>query len=259
MTNTVTRIEDPQIDLVYLPATVDGPTGCMIVCPGGAYQGHAPHEAEPVARWANSIGLAAFVLRYRVAPHRHPAPLQDIGRAVRLVRSRADEFDIRSDKVAVLGFSAGGHLVTTLATHFDLGRPEASDPLERISNRPDAVVACYPVVSTLNFNHAGSASNLLGENPSQELLESLSNELQVTPETPPAFLWHTADDAGVPVENSLMFASALSRNKVPFELHVFPTGAHGLGLADETCPRGQSAQVAQWSRLCEVWLRSQGF
>lgn len=253
------KIPDPLIDITHFPANADQPHGCVIVCPGGGYQGHAPHEAEPIAAWLNRSGLTAFILRYKVTPHKHPAPLNDLAHAVRLVRSRAAQFNIRPDRVAVLGFSAGGHLVTTLATHFDQGRSDAANPLDRLSSRPDAVVACYPVVSLQQFHHQGSLRNLLGDDPSSELITHLSNDQQVTPDTPPTFLWHTADDPVVPVENSLLLAAALSRNKVPFELHIFPQGPHGLGLADTTSTRGHIPQVAQWSQLCEVWLKSLDF
>jgi acetyl esterase/lipase len=253
------KITDTSLNLTFHPSPSKNPRGTVIVCPGGGYQGLAPHEAEPIADWLNSFGLNAFVLRYRVAPNQHPAPLSDITHAVRLVRSRASEFNTTPNKIAILGFSAGGHLVTTLATHFDPGNPSAQDSLDRASSRPDAVIACYPVISLQAIPHVGSLKNLLGENPSPDIIQNLSNDQQVTENTPPTFLWHTADDPVVPVEHSLLFALACAKNKVPHELHIFPHGKHGLGLANETSPIGQSPQVAQWTTLCQTWLESLGF
>jgi acetyl esterase/lipase len=230
-----------------------GPAGAIIVCPGGGYGGRAAHEGAPVARWLNSAGIAAFVLDYRVAPHRHPLPLGDAQRAIRTVRHRAGEWGIRPDRVGILGFSAGGHLAASAGTHFDAGDPLSADPVERQSSRPDALVLCYAVISFGEFRHHGSMVNLLGPEPPEVLRRSLSNELQVTPNTPPTFLWHTADDAAVPVENALLFAGALRRHGVPFALHVYTSGRHGLGLAPE------DPVVGTWPALCSGWLRTQGF
>ena len=214
----------------------------------------ADHEGAPIARWLNGIGLAAFVLRYRVAPYRHPNPLTDARRAVRYVRHHAGQWGIDPGKIAVLGFSAGGHLTVSVGTHYDGGRPDAEDPVERESCRPDAIVPCYPVVTMKRpHTHEGSLHNLLGENPDPSLADSFSNETQVTPDTPPAFIWHTADDEAVPVENALLLAGAYSRNKVPYELHVYETGSHGLGLA-EGDPR-----IATWTELCGSWLIKRGW
>jgi acetyl esterase/lipase len=226
---------------------------CVIVCPGGGYQRLAQHEGEPVAEWLNSIGISAFVLKYRVAPHRHPTPLNDAKRAIRIVRSRAAEWGVDPNRIGILGFSAGGHVACSAGTHYDLGDAGASDPIERISSRPDLMVLCYPVISFGEHAHQGSVHSLLGDEPTDELKRYYSNQLQVTPDTPPAFLWHTADDASVPVENSLMFASALSRNGVPFDLHCYESGRHGLGLATE------HAEAFAWTKTCELWLRRRGF
>ena len=253
------KVDDPLIDITFFPVPCTDPRGTVIVCPGGGYHVLADHEADPIALWLNQAGLPAFVLRYRVAPHHHPAPLEDASRAVRLVRSRAAEFNVRPDRIGILGFSAGGHLVTTLATHFDPGKPQAADPVERVSSRPDAVIAGYPVVSLETFRHEGCLANLLGENWPEQVLHDLSNDLHVTAETPPTFLWHTAADEVAAVEQSILYARALQRNGVPFELHVFPHGAHGLGLGDGSSFVGASPQVAQWPHLCEVWLQSLGF
>jgi acetyl esterase/lipase len=225
----------------------------MVVCPGGGYRTRAAHEGAPVARWLNGLGVAAFVLDYRVAPHRHPAPLRDAQRAIRLVRHGLPGGGGPFERVGILGFSAGGHLAATSGTQYDRGAPGADDPVERASCRPDALVLCYPVISFGEHRHHGSMVNLLGDGAPEELRRTLSAETRVTADTPPAFLWHTADDAGVPVENSLLFASALRRHGVPFALHVYPRGRHGLGLAEDDPVAGS------WTGLCAHWLATEGF
>lgn len=244
--------EAPGLNLFLLE---DGrPHGLVIVFPGGGYNHLAPHEAAPIAKWLNAAGFSAAVLNYRVSPYRHPLPWQDAARAVRTVRAHAAEWGVIPDKIAVLGFSAGGHLAATLATQNASGDPDAIDQVERVSSRPDAAVLCYAVISfTRPFSHAGSGQSLVGEHPAAGLKESLSAEMHVSPVTPPCFLWHTADDDRVPVQNALVFAEALRENAVPFELHVFPHGRHGLGLANE------DDTVAQWKELCAVWLKQLGF
>lgn len=246
------EVEDKPTLVPYL-VEGDQPSAAVIVCPGGGYARRADHEGEPVALWLNSLGISAFVLHYRVAPYKHPNPLMDAGRAIRTVRSRAQEWNIDAGRVGILGFSAGGHLASSAGTHYDNGQPDAEDVIERESSRPDLLILCYPVISFAAFTHSGSKQNLLGEAPDAELVELMSSEQQVTEQTPPAFLWHTADDAAVPVENSQLFASALSRNKVPYELHVFESGRHGLGLAAE------QPGVRMWTELCADWLKRQGF
>ncbi len=243
--------EIPTLTPFLLPSTEA--TGTVVVCPGGGYRGRAAHEGAPVARWLNSLGIAAFVLDYRVAPNRHPIPLADAQRAIRTVRHNASAWRIRPDRIGILGFSAGGHLAATAGTHFDPGNVRAADPIERQSSRPDALVLCYAVISFGEFRHDGSMVNLLGPEPPEELRRFLSNELQVTADTPPTFLWHTGDDAGVPVENALLFAGALRRNGVPFALHIFPHGRHGLGLAPD------DPTVGAWPALCGRWLTAAGF
>ncbi|MDQ0230695.1 alpha/beta hydrolase [Metabacillus malikii] len=225
----------------------------VIVCPGGGYVRRAEHEGEPVAKWLNSIGISAFVLDYRVAPSKHPAPLLDLQRAIRYVRHHAEEWNIDKQRIGILGFSAGGHLASTAATHFDDGDKSSADLIEHESSRPNLAILCYPVISLTQFYHEGSANHLLGENATLEQRQLLSNERNVTGATPPTFLWHTADDAAVPVENSLMFAQALSKQNVPFEMHIFPSGRHGLGLAED------EPLVSRWPELCKNWLSQQGF
>lgn len=230
------------------PFPVSGARGAVVVCPGGGYGMKAAHEGAPVARMINEAGIAAYVLDYRVAPYHAPVPLWDVQRAIRLVRSMGYE------QVGVLGFSAGGHLTCSAATLYDGGNPEAQDPIERLSSRPDVFIPCYAVVSMAAFSHQGSVENLLGnEKDNYQALRRYSAELNVTRDTPPAYIWHTRDDAGVPVENSLRLAQALATAGVEFELHVFPHGAHGMGLA------GMDPVVGQWPGMLQKWLLNHGF
>jgi acetyl esterase/lipase len=230
------------------------PHGAVIVCPGGAYTHRAPHEGAPVAERMNREGFHAFVLQYRVSPNPWPAPQQDAGRAIRIVRSNAKEWNIIPDKIAMLGFSAGGHLAASLSVYFDSEYTNGGDEMDAISCRPDAVIPCYPVISTdPEFAHPGSPKSLFGENPTQAQLDIFSLEKQVTPNTPPVFMWHTAEDPSVPVKNSLSFAAALSDNKVPFELHVFPEGRHGLGMKPDV------PHILIWPELAARWLRNMGW
>ncbi len=229
------------------------PRGAVIVCPGGGYGHRAPHEGTPVARRFNAAGLHAFVAQYRVAPHRHPAPILDAARAVRIVRSRAPEWGVEPERIAILGFSAGGHLACSVGVHFDEPCTQAGDALDEVSCRPNAMVLCYPVISSREFAHEGSIRNLLGPDAGEELWDWACLHEHVDARTPPTFLWHTAEDPGVPVENSLLFASRLSACKVPFELHVYAEGRHGLGLAPE------DAHVATWADLAQEWLANMGW
>lgn len=231
----------------------DKPLAAVIVLPGGGYRYRAEHEGGPIAEWLNDIGVNAFVLDYRVAPNRHPIPLNDAKRAIRTVRSRAAEFGIDPSRIGILGFSAGGHLASTAGTHYDAGDSASPDPIARESSRPDLMVLCYPVISLGEYRHHGSLVNLLGEDAPQELRDLLSNELQVTANTPPTFLWHTADDGAVPVQNSMMFSQSLSAYGVPFELHVYESGRHGLGLAYD------HPEAHTWTLNCGNWLKRRGF
>jgi len=238
----------------YLPPREKATGAAIVVCPGGGYDHLAEHEGGPVAEWLNSLGIAAFVLKYRLGPrYHHPAPLQDAARAIRLVRSRAAEWQIDPQRIGILGFSAGGHLASTIATHFDGGRPGDADVIERVSSRPDLLILIYPVITMKEKAHAGSKLKLLGENPSPELVAQLSNEEHVTRETPPTFLVHAMSDPGVPVENSLMFAGALRRAGVPREIHLYERGGHGFGLAKD------DPVLSTWPDRCVTWLRLHGF
>jgi acetyl esterase/lipase len=237
----------------FLPLKRKAPSAAIIVCPGGAYERRAEHEGTPVAEWLSKLGIAVFLLDYRVAPYRHPWPLCDAQRAIRLIRHRAAEWQIDPSRIGILGFSAGGHLAATAATASEIVNLQADDPIDQERSHPDALILGYPVISLLKMTHPGSLHNLLGETPDPELTHKLSAHLQVTSTAPPTFLWHTAADAGVPVENSLWFAEALSKNKVPFEMHIFQKGRHGLGIKDEV------PEVLAWKDLCATWLRGIGF
>lgn len=243
--------------LTFYPADPEKAVGtAVVICPGGGYGMLAvDHEGHAIAKWFNSMGVSGVILEYR---HRgrgygHTAPLDDAQRAIRTVRARAAEWKIQPDRIGIMGFSAGGHLASSAGTHFDKGKSDADDPVERVSCRPDFMILCYPVIMfDEQFTHRGSQRNLLGDNANPELVRSLSSEKQVTPQTPPTFLFHTDADDGVPPENSVQFYLALRKAKVPAELHIYRTGRHGLGLAAGT------PGTSQWPKACEEWLRGQG-
>jgi acetyl esterase/lipase len=227
----------------------------IIVAPGGGYGALATeHEGRQWAYWYNAMGITAFVLKYRLGPrYHHPIELGDAQRAIRTVRARATEFNILPDRIGMMGFSAGGHLASTAATHFDPGKADTSDPIERVSSRPDFLILGYPVISfDPAIMHAGSLKNLLGENPDPKLVENLSNDLQVTAQTPPTFIFHTTNDNGVPVENSVRFYLALRKAKVPVEMHLFENGPHGVGMALN------DPSLSAWPSLLMNWLRGRG-
>ena len=243
----------------FFPDPAKATGAAMVVCPGGGYEHLAPHEGATYAIWLTNQGIAAFVLKYRLgsAGYRHPVELEDATRAVRLVRANAAEWKLDPKRVGIIGSSAGGHLASTLMTHFDLGKPGDTDPVERESCRPDFGVLVYPVITMeAGLTHAGSRNNLLGKNPSPELVALLSNELQVTKETPPCFIFHGDEDTTVPVENSLNFAAALRRAGVPYELHIYEKGKHGIGLGSQTYT---PEQFHPWVWDCELWLEARGY
>jgi acetyl esterase/lipase len=248
------EIDKPSLS--YYAPWRGNPSGtAVIVAPGGSYVFLAAnHEGRQVANWLNAMGVAAFVLTYRLGPkYHHPIELGDAQRAIRMVRAHAKEFEVLPNRVGIMGFSAGGHLASTAATHFDKGNSGAEDSIERASSRPDFVILGYPVISmTAPYTHGGSAKALLGEKPEPRLLEELSNELRVTAQTPPAFLFTTSEDTGVPAENSVAFYLALHKAGVPAELHVFEKGPHGVGL-----DLGDVA-LGEWPTLLANWLRGQG-
>ena len=242
----------------YLPDGTNATGSALVICPGGGYGGLASHEGEGYARWLNTHGVTCFVLKYRLGSHgyRHPAMLNDAARAVRWVRAHAEDYKIDTHRVGIRGSSAGGHLASTLLTHFDAGNTNSPDKIEQQSSRPDLGILCYAVISLGEFTHQGSLHNLLGTNPPPDLVKLLSNELQVTPNTPPCFLWTTFEDKTVPMENTMQFAEALRKNHVPFDLHVYQKGGHGMGLGDKKEP---STAHHPWAGDCLFWLKQQKF
>jgi acetyl esterase/lipase len=242
-------------ELTVMRARGTGPRPAIIVLPGGGYGGLADHEKNPVGAWLNTLGITALVLKYRHAPrYRHPAPMLDAQRAIRTARARADQWSIDPGRVGVLGFSAGGHLCATVSNLFDDGSPAAPDPIDRFSSRPDLSLPIYPVISfDAPFSHTGSFKNLLGPTYDGPLQRDLSMETRVSRRTPPTFIFHTFDDLTVSVDHALVYAMALRAAGVPFELHVFQPGGHGVGLAL------QHPVLKAWTPLCATWLAGHGF
>jgi acetyl esterase/lipase len=240
---------------VYLPRTVGPNTPAAIVCPGGAYARLASnHEGRQVASFLNSLGMAAFVLRYRLGPrYHHPIELGDAQRAIRLVRANAAPWHLDPARIGIVGFSAGGHLAMTASTHFDEGNGAAVDPIDRAGSRPDFAVLGYPVISMVEpWTHAGSRTNLLGDHPDPSLAKSLSGEQAVTGQTPPTFIFQTNEDTTVPAENAVYYYLALRKAGVAAEMHIFEKGPHGVGLANDT------PALSAWSSLLANWLRGRG-
>lgn len=249
----ISNISEPTLTL-YAPA-VDRPNGtAVIICPGGGY-GLLSNEREGVqyANWLSTLGVTPFILKSRLAEFGHPAPLQDVLRAVRIVRSRAAEFKINPDRIGVMGSSAGGHLAASSGTLFDHASGRTGAPLDTESARPDFLILMYPVITMKDpAAHAGSRTNLLGKNPSAEALELMSLEDQVTGKTPPTLLVHTQEDSAVPVENSIVFYQALTRAKVPAEMYLFERGSHGMGMRDGL------GTASNWHKRAEEWLAARG-
>jgi len=241
----------------YLPAADKTSGTAIVVCPGGGYGGLAGHEGEGYAKWLADNGISAFVLKYRLgsAGYRHPVMLNDVSRAIRLVRSRAAEWKLDTKRVGVMGSSAGGHLASTAVTHFDAGKADSDDAVEKQSSRPDFGVLCYAVISMEDgVTHSGSKANLLGKDPDPKLVELLSNEKQVTKQTPPCFVWSTGDDKAVPVTNSLRFVTALQQNGIAYDFHVFQKGPPGIGLSEGR--NGVPANdVHPWGKDLLYWMR----
>jgi len=226
------------------------PRPAVIVCPGGGYIRRVDREAEPIARWLNRLGLHAFVLTYRVHPYRYPYPVLDGQRAVKVVRHQAATLGVIPDRIGILGFSAGGHLASTVLTHFDEYDSPVTDEVDAVSSRPDFGILCYAVINLDSAAaHRGSAVNLLGEEADPALFSRFSNEKRVTARTPPCYLWHSAGDTAVPVANSLRFASALAENGVRFGLHIYPGGQHGWGHG------WNGTDGSSWKESCAEWLR----
>ncbi len=247
--------EDIPTLTVFVPDEKLRNGSAVVVCPGGGYGGLADHEGKPIAEWLNTLGVTACVLKYRLGPkYHHPVMWQDASRAIRTVRSKAGEWRLDPERIGIIGFSAGGHLCSTMATHFDAGNPASADVIEQASSRPNFAMPIYAVITMSDpYTHQGSRHNLLGDNPPQELIDLLSNEKQVTSQTPPIFLMHTADDEAVPVENSLLFALACRKAGVQVELHIYAHGRHGVGLAKD------DPTLSGWTTLAADWMRARGF
>lgn len=239
---------------VYLPKIGINTGAAVVICPGGGYVIEAmDHEGYDMAEWLASKGVAGIVLKYRLPYGHDQIPLEDLQRAIRMVREKATEWGINPAKVGVAGSSAGGHLASTGGTHFDLGNPDATDPINRLSCRPDFMLLLYPVITFREeFGHMGSRQNLIGTVNKWSMVEKYSNELQVTPETPPTFLVLADDDGGVPPRNSVEFYLALKKYNIPAEMHIFRNGGHGFGMNKKNLP------VDQWPDLFAEWLKAMG-
>ncbi len=249
----ITHVSEPTLT-IYAPA-IDRPNGtAVIIAPGGGY-GLLSNEREGVqyANWLSTLGVTSFVLKYRLAEFGHPAPLQDVLRAVRLVRSHAAEFKVNPARLGVMGSSAGGHLAASAGTLFDHAAGKTGAALDATSARPDFLILMYPVITMDDPHaHAGSRKNLLGDNPTPELLKLASMEKQVTAATPPTLLIHTQEDQSVPVENSILFYQALTRARVPAEMYLFEHGSHGMGMKPDF------GTASAWPQRAGEWLRQRG-
>ena len=252
----ISLVQQPGIE-VYLPSKQSANGQAIVICPGGGYGILAyDWEGTDIAKWLNSKGIAAIVLKYRLPNSKSNvvpqlSPLLDAQRALRTVRANAQKWNIKKNQIGIMGFSAGGHLASTAGTHFDNGDANAADSVDRLTSRPDFMILMYPVISmSKTYMHQGSRNNLIGANPDSALAKYYSNDLQVTKETPPTFIVHATDDAGVPVENSLSFYQALKTNKVPAEMHIYPYGGHGFGLAVG------KGYLNTWTDRCIDWLTS---
>lgn len=251
----ISKVQTPQI-AVFLPSKKNASGQAVVICPGGGYGILAyDWEGVDIAKWLNSKGIAAIVLKYRLPNSKsnivpNKSPLMDAQRAIRLVKSNAEKWHIKKEEVGIMGFSAGGHLASTAGTHFDAGNPNATDLVDQQSCRPDFMVLAYPVITMSKPSmHAGSRDNLIGQKPDAQLANFYSAELNVTNDTPPTFLVHATDDGAVPVENSLMMYKALKDKNIATEMHLYPKGGHGFGLALGI------AGTESWTDSCIDWLR----
>ncbi|GLB51469.1 endo-1,4-beta-xylanase [Neptunitalea chrysea] len=250
----VSHVQEPSID-VYLPTKRIATGAGVLICPGGGYAGLAyDWEGTDMAKWLNSKGIAAFVLKYRLpgdasVKTSYLAALQDAQRAMKIIKQHAKEWNLTEGQLGVMGFSAGGHLASTLGTQYDREVYASIDNTDKLSAKPDFMILIYPVISMKEgVTHQGSKDNLLGKNPSKDLVLQYSNELNVTKNTPPTFLLHANDDGAVPVKNSLLMYEALTKNNVPVEMHLFPYGGHGFAFGYET------AGLSEWTTLCYNWI-----
>lgn len=249
----ISKVSVPALT-VWLPPVEKATGSAVIICPGGGYQVQVSlREGYKIAKAFNELGVAAFVLKYRlpdddIMTDKSIGPLQDAQRAIQIVRQHADEWHIDQHKIGIMGFSAGGHLASTAGTHFDKAFIENK---KSISLRPDFMILIYPVISLKdNIGHLGSRTNLLGKSPSPEKIDLFSNEDHVSPNTPPAFITHANDDIVVPVTNSLLFYEALRKNSVPVELHIYSSGGHGYL---------KKPPFDEWFGRCCYWMKTNGW
>lgn len=243
----------PQMELFLPELQGTGPLAVVLVCPGGGYKGLSGLEGVPFAKLFAAAGIAAAVLRYRVYPNQYPAAYADACRAMRLLRAQAGTWKLDPDRIGILGFSAGGHLASLVATRPNLYKDAEDNLVDRYTCRPDRVMLGYPVISMLEYAHGGSKFYLLGKAPPHDLLVQLSTQMQVNKDTPPAFLFHMQDDHVVPVQNSLLFSEACIKNKVPVALHIYPRGGHGVAMA------AQNPDLSQWTSILLTWLKGEGW
>lgn len=248
----ISKVSEPTLT-VFKPVKEKANGTSVIICPGGAYAVLSfDHEGYKVASWLNKLGITAFILKYRlpcddIMKNKNIGPLQDAQKAMRLVRRNAKKWDIDPNKIGIMGFSAGGHLASTLSTHFS---EKVYYSIDSISARPDFSILVYPVISmNYKITHQGSKNNLLGESPNEELVNYFSNELMVTKKTPPAFLVHAVDDKAVPIENSINYLLSLKKYKIPVELHLYQKGGHGFGL------NPSKDTESSWIKACKLWLQ----
>jgi acetyl esterase/lipase len=256
--------DKPSLTIYKSPAEKANGTA-VLVCPGGGYGGLAnDHEGKQIAEFLNGLGVSAFVLKYRTANKErpgplHPAPLTDAQRALRLIRSNAKEFGVDPGRIGIWGFSAGGHLASSAGTHFDGGDKDAKDPINRQSCRPDFMILSYPVISMQDgVTHDGSKKNLLGPKPDEKLVELMSNEKQVTKDTPPTFIFHTTEDVVVKAENAILFYLACKKSGVPVEMHIYEKGRHGVGLGRDPQWTGGEKSVETWPERLKDWMKMRG-
>ncbi|WP_281337010.1 alpha/beta hydrolase [Flavobacterium eburneipallidum] len=253
--NGISKVSEPTVTVFLADAKIANGTS-VVICPGGGYHHLSINkEGYKIAQWLNTLGISAFVLKYRMPSDltmkdKTIGPLQDAQEALRTVRRNAEKWKLNPAKIGIIGFSAGGHLASTLATQFD---KKVYDSKDNTSTRPDFSILMYPVISMQDgITHKGSKTNLLGENPSAALIENYSNEKQVNATTPKTFIVHATDDKAVPVENSINYYLALKQNKIPVEIHLYENGGHGFGL-------GTDGTNKNWSKACENWLIANGF
>jgi len=242
----------------YWPTPELATGAAFVVCPGGGYRNLAAHEGEPFAKWLNSLGIAAFVLKYRLTTNGYHVPtiLLDGERAVRFVRSHAEGWGIDPKRIGMLGSSAGGHLTATVITQFDAGKPDSDDPIERVSSRPDLAVLCYGFI-LFDVPKPERDEQFLGPNGTPEQKKLLSPRLNVRTDTPTTFIWQTVEDEKVPVDNAFAFATALREKGVPFDLHLYEKGKHGIGLGIGS--KDDPTKLHPWTKDCAFWLKQQGF